>query len=257
VLTYPQDQVMMQRVLSTKSDKEAGWSVWTLAVIVIPGNLTFFGIGTALYVYYKQHPENLNPMLSIDSTFPQFIAAELPAGLTGLIIAGIFAASMSTLSSCINSVATLVSVDFYERYAKNATPAKSVKLAEIVTILAGIIGIGTALLLAAADIKSALDTSFVLMGLLGGGFAGCYALGLFTKRANWQGAFFGVGASLVLTFTAWTFKLVHPFFYIVIANLSCIIVGYAASYLFPAPTQSLLGLTVYTPRKTPVVAVAG
>lgn len=252
-LTYPQDQVMMQRVLSTKSDKEAGWSVWTLAVIVIPGNLTFFAIGTALYVFYKQHPANLNPMLNVDATFPQFIAAELPMGLTGLIIAGIFAASMSTLSSCINSVATLVSVDFYERNWKNATPEKSVKLAETVTILAGLIGIGTALLLATAEIKSALDTSFVLIGLLGGGFAGCYALGIFTRRANWQGAFVGVGASLVITFTAWIFNAVHPYFYIVIAILTCIVVGYVASWFFPAPQQSLHGLTIFTPRRQPVI----
>ena len=255
-LTYPQDQVMMQRILATKSDKEAGWSVWTLAAIVVPGNLTFFAIGTALYVFYKQQPAALNPTLSIDSTFPQFIAAELPRGLTGLIIAGIFAASMSTLSSCINSVATLVSVDFYERHWKHATPAKSVKVAETATILAGLIGIGTALLLATADIKSALDTSFVLIGLLGGGFAGCYALGIFTRRANWQGAFIGVGASLVLTFTAWIFGLVHPYFYIVIAILTCIVVGYLASHVFPAPTQSLAGLTIYTPRAAPVVVDA-
>lgn len=256
VLVYPQDQVMMQRVLSTKSDKEAGWSVWTLAVIVIPGNLMFFGIGTALFVYYKQHPANLNPMLSVDSTFPQFIAAELPAGITGLIIAGIFAASMSTLSSCINSVATLISVDFYERYAKGATPQKSLRLAEIMTVVCGVIGIGTALVLAQADIKSALDTNFVLMSLLGGGFAGCYALGMFTRRANWQGAAIGVVASLILTLSAWLVDLVHPFFYIVIANSTTIIVGYAASLLFPAPPQSLLGLTVYTPRQSPVAAGA-
>lgn len=252
VLTYPQDQVMMQRVLSTKSDKEAGWSVWTLAAIVVPGNLTFFGIGTALYVFYKQHPANLNPTLNVDSTFPQFIAAELPVGLTGLIIAGIFAASMSTLSSCINSVATLVSVDFYERRWKGATPKKSMRLAEIVTILAGLIGIGTALLLATADIKSALDTSFVLIGLLGGGFAGCYALGIFTTRTTWQGAFLGVAASLVVTFVAWMNNLVHPYFYIVIANLTCITVGYFSSYLFPAPKRSLHGLTIFTPRQLPV-----
>jgi Na+/proline symporter len=160
---------------------------------------------------------------------------------------------MSTLSSSINSVATLVSVDFYERYAKHATQKKSLRLAETTTIVGGCIGIGTALLLAKSDIKSALDTSFILMGLLGGGFAGCYALGMFTKRANWQGAFIGVGASLVLTLASWTVNLVHPFFYIVIANLTTITVGYGASYLFPAPTQSLLGLTVYTPRKQPIV----
>jgi len=252
IITYPQDQVMMQRVLSTKSDKEAGWSVWMLAAIVVPGSVTFFAIGTALYVFYKNHPDRLNPMMSIDSTFPQFIAAELPVGVTGFIIAGIFAASMSTLASCINSVATLVSVDFYERYAKNPTQAKSVKLAEWATVIAGIIGVGTALLLASFPIKSALDVSFELAGLLGGGFAGCYGLGLFSKRANWQGAVVGVAASFVITFVAWIFNLVHPYFYLPLATLSCIVVGYVGSYFFPAPQQSLEGLTVYTPRKTPV-----
>ena len=256
VVTIPQDQVMMQRVLSTKSDKEAGWSVWTLAAIVVPGNLTFFGIGTALYVFYKQHPEHLNPLLNIDSTFPQFIAAELPVGVTGLIIAGIFAASMSTLSSSINSVATLVSVDFYERFSKRATPDKSRRLADFSTIGAGLIGMATALLLATAGIKSALDTSFELMGLLGGGFAGCYALGLFTTRTNWQGVFIGVGCSIVLTFIAWKHSLVHSFFYLPLAVLVCIVVGYVTSLFFPAPGQSLQGLTVFTKRKQPVV-IAG
>jgi SSS family transporter len=253
VMAIPQDQVMMQRILSTKSDKEAGWSVWTLAAIVVPGNLVFYGIGTALYVFYKQHPATLNPMLNVDSVFPQFIAGQLPVGITGLIIAGIFAASMSTLSSCMNSVATLVSVDFYERYAKAPTQTTSVRLAEIITVVSGIIGIGAALLLAAVNMKSALDTWFTLAGLLGGGFAGCYTLGLFTKRTNWQGAFIGVGASIVLTFFAWTVNLVHPFFYLPLAILTCIVVGYVTSYLFPAPSQSLLGLTIFTPRKTPVV----
>lgn len=250
VITYPQDQVMMQRVLSTKSDKEAGWSMWTLAAIVVPGSFTFFAIGTALYVFYRHHPDHLNPLLNVDSTFPQFIASELPVGITGLLIAGIFAASMSTLSSCINSVATLVSVDFYERYARNPSPATSVRLAEWMTVVGGLIGIGTALLLAMVDIQSALDKSFELAGLLGGGFAGCYGLGMFTKRANWQGAVVGVVASLIFTFIAWTLGLVHPVFYIMIAVSTCLVVGYGASYLFPPPQQSLEGLTIYTPRKT-------
>jgi Na+/proline symporter len=244
---------MMQRVLATKSDKEAGWSIWTLAVIVIPGNLTFFAIGTALYVFYRQHPASLNPMLSVDSTFPQFIAAELPVGLTGLIIAGIFAASMSTLSGTMNSVATLVSVDFYERYSRNFTQAKSVRLAEIMTVVGGVIGIGTALALASINMTSALDTWFELTGLLGGGFAGCYALGMFTRRANWQGAIIGVAASIVLTFAAWSIRLVHPYFYLPVAITICIVFGYAASYCFPAPHQSLRGLTVYTPHQTPLI----
>lgn len=249
VITYPQDQVMMQRVLSTKSAREAGWSMWTLAAVVVPGALTFFAIGTALYVFYKQHPEAMNPLLSVDATFPHFIAAELPVGVTGLIIAGIFAASMSTLSSCMNSVATLATVDFYDRFARNPDPRRSVRLAEVFTVLAGVIGIGTALTLALIDIKSALDKSFELVSLLGGGFAGCYGLGMFTRRANWQGAVIGVAASLVLTFLAWRLELVHSVFYLAIAIFTCLLFGYVGSLCFPAPTGSLKGLTIFDPLK--------
>jgi solute:Na+ symporter, SSS family len=251
IITYPKDQVMMQRVLATKDAKEAGWSVWTLAALVVPGSFTFFAIGTALYVFYQQNPERMNPALSVDATFPHFIAAELPVGVTGLIIAGIFAASMSTLSSCMNSVATLVSVDFYERFAKKPTQEKSVRLAEWMTVIAGLIGVGTALLLAKVDIKSALDKSWELWSLLGGGFAGCYGLGMFSRRANWQGAIIGVIASIILTFTAWRLGLVNSVFYQTLSVASCLVVGYAASFLFPAPRQSLLGLTVFDRRPNP------
>lgn len=250
-ITYPKDQVMMQRALSTASPKEAGWSMWTLTAIVVPGSMTFFAIGTALYVFYQQHPEKLNPLLSVDATFPLFIAAELPVGVTGLIIAGIFAASMSTLSSCMNSVATLVSVDFYERFSKTASAAKSVRLAEWMTILSGLIGVGAALLLGLAGTASAFDTWFVLWGVLGGGFAGCYGLGMFTKRANWQGAFIGVAASLVITLIVWRGKLVAPVLYPTFGIFACMVFGYVGSLFFPAPQQSLLGLTVYTARKDP------
>lgn len=250
IITYPKDQVMMQRVLATKNPKEAGWSVWTLAAIVVPGSLTFFGIGTALYVFYKQNPEKMNPLLNVDATFPHFIAAELPVGITGLIIAGIFAASMSTLSSCMNSVATLVSVDFYEKFAKNPTQAKSVRLAEWMTVVAGVIGVGTALILSQINIQSALDKSWELLGLLGGGFAGCYGLGMFTRRANWQGAIIGVIGSLIITFACWRVGLVNPVFYQPLAIGGCILVGYLASYFFPPPQQSLLGLTVFDRRKS-------
>lgn len=251
LITYPKDQVMMQRALSTKSAKEAGWSMWTLGAIVVPGSLTFFAIGTALYVFYQQHPERLNPLLSVDATFPLFIAAELPVGITGLIIAGIFAASMSTLSSCMNSVATLVSVDFYERFSKRATDKKSMRLAEWVTVIAGVIGVGTAVLLALFDIKSAFDAWFALQAVLGGGFAGCYGLGMFTRRANWQGAVIGVIASVIITSILWQGDMVTPVLYPTFAIFACLVFGYVGSFFFPSPSQSLLGLTVFTARKDP------
>ena len=245
VLTFPKDQVLMQRVLSTKSDKEAGRSIWAFAAIMIPGGFVFYSIGTALFVYYKANPERMNPLLGVDATFPLFIAAELPTGVTGLIVAGIFAAAMATLSSIMNSVATLASVDFYERLVKHPDPKKSVRFAEAMTIVAGLLGIGAALLLSRFDIHSLFDVSIELAGLLGGGFAGAYTLVMFTRRANSAGVAIGVGCSIVLTTVAWSMKLVHPYFYLAISILLCIVIGYLASLLFPAPRRSLAGLTIH------------
>jgi SSS family transporter len=248
VLTFPKDQVLMQRILSTRSDKEAGRSVWTFAAVMIPGGFVFYLIGTALFVYYKSHPERMNPTLPIDATFPLFIAAELPMGVTGLIIAGIFAAAMSTLSSIINSVSTLASVDFYEKLAKKPTPKKSVLFAEVAGVVVGLIAIGLAVLLSRYDIHSLFDVSIELAGLLGGGFAGAYTLGMFTRRANAPGVAIGIGSSICLTLVAWWFKLVHPYFYLAISILLCIVIGYLASLFFPAPGRSLKGLTIYADR---------
>jgi len=245
VLTFPKDQVLMQRVLSTKSDKEAGRSIWAFAAIMIPGGFVFYTIGTALFVFYKTHPERMNPLLPIDATFPLFIAAELPSGVTGLIIAGIFAAAMATLSGIMNSVATLASVDFYEKLVKNPDPRKSVRFAELMTVAAGLVGIGIALLLSRFDIHSLFDVSIELAGLLGGGFAGAYTLGMFTRRANWQGVAIGIASSMLLTLGIWSLKIVHPYFYLAISIMLCIVIGYLASLLFPAPTRSLAGLTIY------------
>jgi SSS family transporter len=245
VLTFPKDQVLMQRSLATDSDKNAGRSIWIFAAMMLPGGLIFYGIGTVLFAYYKQNPDRLDPLLPIDATFPLFIAAELPAGLTGLIIAGIFAAAMGTLSSTINSVATLLSVDFYEKLARKPTQARSVRFAEWMTVVIGLIGIALALLLSRVDIHSLLDLTIELAGLLGGGFAGAYTLGMFTRRANSQGVSIGVAVAVVVTLTARWFELVHPYFYLGISIFTCIAVGYFASLAFPAPARSLAGLTIY------------
>ncbi|MGQ0383872.1 MAG: sodium:solute symporter family transporter [Gammaproteobacteria bacterium] len=245
VLTFPKDQVLMQRVLSTRNDRDAGRSVWMFAAIMLPGGFMFYLIGTALYVFYQSHPERLDPLMPLDATFPLFIAAELPVGVTGLIIAGILAASMSTLSSIMNSVATLASVDFYEKWVKKPDPKTSVRFAEWMTVVTGLIGIGAAWLLSRYDIRSLFDVSIELAGLMGGGFAGAYSLGMFTRRANWQGVSIGIGSAILLTTIAWTIDLVHPYFYLAISIMICIVIGYLASLLFPPPAHSLAGLTIH------------
>jgi SSS family solute:Na+ symporter len=256
VLTFPKDQVLMQRVLSTKNDRDAGRSIWTFAAVMIPGGFMFYFTGTALYAFYKTHPERLDPLLNIDATFPLFIAAELPLGVKGLIIAGILAAAMATLSSIMNSVATLASVDFYEKIVRKPDPKVSVRFAEAMTIVTGLLGMGVALLLSGYDIHSLFDVSIELAGLLGGGFAGAYTLGMFTRRANWQGVMIGVAVSITLTTIAWSMSLVHPYFYLGISIMLCICVGYVASYLFPPPSAAQLAGTTIHGENADVRAVA-
>lgn len=250
ILTFPKDQVLMQRVFATKSEKEAARSVWIFAAIILPGSLVLYLIGTGLYVFYHSFPERMNPMLRTDATLPLFIAAELPAGVTGLVLAGLFAAAMGTLSSILNSVATLVSVDFYESLAKNPKQTTSIRLAEWVTVIAGVIGICFALMLSRFNITSFLDIAIEFAGLFGGAFGGAYTLGMFTRRSNWQGVLVGMGVAYVATFVVWWFHLLHPFLYIGFAILVSIVVGYVASFLFPAPAaESLRGLTIFTPEE--------
>lgn len=107
LVTYSSDQAMVQRYLTTETEKGAARSAWTNALLVIPASLLFFGTGTALYLFYAQHPEKLDPFAEdLDGIFPWYIINTLPNGVSGILIAGLFSAAMSTLSSSMNSAAT-------------------------------------------------------------------------------------------------------------------------------------------------------
>ena len=98
------------------------------------------------------------------------------------------------------------------------------------------------------DIKSMFDAMLQMTAVLGGGFAGTYALGMFTRRANWQGALIGTAASVACALLLRTY--ISPVLLNPAAVASCMIFGYFSSYLFPAPTQSLKGLTVLSESTT-------
>ncbi len=244
-IAFPRDQIMVQRCLCTSSAKEAGRSMWMLNAIILPGSLLFFSIGTALFVFYKAHPERLNPLLKTDSIVPHFIASELPSGVTGLVIAALFAASMSALNSCMHSIATLVSVDFYERFAKQPTHDASLRVAKWAIFFTGLFGTVFALLLTRFSLPSLFDTFLALTGLLGGGLGGTYALGMFTRRANWQGAMIGTIGSIFVTLAVKQWTSLSFLLFTSTAIFSCMVLGYVASLFFPAQTQSLRGLTIF------------
>ena len=132
------DQSYVQRYVTAVSDREANKSVWITALLYVPVAALFFFIGTSLSVFYRQQPDLLGSITKSDLVFPHFIANELPAGLTGVVVAAIFAASMD---SSLNSMATLTLCDVYRRYLRpNAGERESMRVLHLSTLLWGALG---------------------------------------------------------------------------------------------------------------------
>ena len=243
---YTSDQTVVQRYLTTRDEKAAARSIWTNAALVIPGTVLWFGLGTALYVFYKLHPGDLDPAANTDAIFPLFIAQQLPSGVSGLIIAALFAATMSTLDSSLNSVSTVVVTDFYRRFRSSAADFACLRLAKWLTAVLGVAATATAALLATYDVASLWDVVQEVMGLFGGALGGLFALGIFTKRATGPGALVGAVTSAVALYLVKTYTLVHFLVYAVVGVMVCVLVGYAASLVLPSRPKDLMGLTVFT-----------
>ena len=116
------DQNYVQRYVASRSDAEARKSMWLGGLLYIPVSAIFFFIGTAMFAFYTIHADLLPPEYLAegkgDKVFPYFIVSQLPPGVTGLLIASIFAAAMSTISTSLNSSATILMTDVYKRYMR-------------------------------------------------------------------------------------------------------------------------------------------
>ncbi len=184
---YGIDQNFVQRYMTTGSEKEAKSSALFGSLLYVPVSLLFFYIGTALFTYYTVQPDLLPAGLKLqgagDKVFPYFIVNGLPVGITGLLIASIFAAGMSTVSTSLNSTATLVLTDYYKRYFnKNATEKSSMKVLYSSSVIFGAMGIGIALTL--VGVESVLDTWWGLASIFSGGMLGLFLLGYLSKSVR-------------------------------------------------------------------------
>jgi SSS family transporter len=245
MVSYTASQDVVQRYMITPSQAKAARSIWTNALLTIPSTVLFFALGTALFVYYKAHPERLSAGISNDQILPLFVVRELPAGLAGLVIAGIMAASQSTLSSSLNSVSAAFMTDFFLRFQPHSSERRTLFLARAVVLVTGVFVTVAACLMVPLTIVSLFDTFQTVIGLTGGALAGLFTLGIFSRRANGNGALIGAfGSVVVLTFVR-TCTAVNFFLFGCIGMTSCIVLGYAASCLLPSSHKSLDGLTLY------------
>ena len=199
LISYTSDQTVIQRYLTTPDEKSAGRGILVNGVMSVFVSVAFYMIGTGLYTFYKTHPTELDvTMAQSDAIFPFFMMSQMPAGIAGALIAAIFAATMSTISSNINSVATAFSIDFWKRF-RRTTDSQLVVVARWASVVSGMIGLLLALLMATWDIQSFLDFFNEALGLLTSGLGGLFFIAVFMKRVKGYAALTGfvVGEAVV------------------------------------------------------------
>ena len=235
------DQSFVQRYITAKSDRDAKFSVWLGGMLFIPIGALFFFIGTGLFAFYTAQPELLPSSVDAvnkpDAVYPHFIVTQLPVGVTGLLVAAIFAAAMSSVDTSLNSSATLFLCDIYRRYFRpNAGEREAMKVLRVTTLVWGVAG--TLMALAMIRVKSALDAWWNLSGVFSGGMLGLFLLGLISKRAKNPAAVTAVTIGILVIVwlslsntDAWPASLAvlrnpfHPFMTIIVGTLTILLTG--------------------------------
>ncbi|MDD2454883.1 MAG: sodium/solute symporter [Kiritimatiellae bacterium] len=245
---YTSDQCVIQRYMTTKDTRAAGRGIWLTVPLSMVSGFIFFGIGTALYTYYRSNPEQLAvTMPKADSILPVFITSGLPAGLSGLVLAGLFAATITTLAANLSASATALTNDFFVRMRKGMTDRHQVNTAKTLTVLVGLAGMTGALVLANTDIRSAFDQFVKLIGIMTGGLAGLFMLGIFARRVGAGAALCGLAANYAVCIGLEVMPVPwkpHLLLYGAIGLATCLGVALAVSLAFPN-RKTVIGGLVY------------
>lgn len=232
---YTTSQITVQRYLSMKNLKQAKKSLLINAIGAPVVSLIFFLVGTTLFVFYLQQggfPEIPNQ----DQLLPYFLATEMPlAGLTGLLMAGLFAAGMSTIDSGINSMTAVIVKDWMPDHKKEL----SVGLSRWITIVLGIIVTITSLIVPLIG-EHVIEMITKIAGTFLGLLLGVYLLGMFTRRANAGGSVVGLIAGGMALSVIWTQTNIPHWYYGLFSIGVTFIIGWMASRYFQTPSNEQL-----------------
>ena len=227
------DQLIVQRLLAAPSVKGARKALIGSGVAVIFQFLLFLLIGVGLYAYY-----NARQFTSPDAIFPSFIVDVMPPGLTGLVVAAILAAAMSTVSGSLNSLSAATTHDIYLPITgRRADDPAVLKVGKVFTLVWAVILIGGALLYhqeGTPVVVVALSiASFTYGGLLGG-----FGLAILWPRAIQRDAITGMAVgifAMTLVVFAKPFASIAWPWYVLIGTAITVTAGIISSYTHPAP----------------------
>lgn len=240
--SYGVDQVVMQRYLTAKDLRTSRRSIIANACIDFPTTTVLFLVAVGIFSYFQKHPEVLPQDFNPDRVMPFFVVRVLPSGISGLVIAGLMAATMSSVSSGVNSITTATLVDFYQRYFKRQADGEHyLKVSRWFSLMWGVAA--TLLGLFVSRLGTIMEISVKTNGFFTGILLGIFLLGILTLRANWQGTSIGALLSFIVVAYVGTTTNVSFLWYAPLGLALTLILGYLLSLAFPArDRESLRGL---------------
>ncbi len=244
LISYSADQTVIQRYLTTKDEKSAAKGIILNGSLSIIVSVVFFFIGTSLYAFYKMHPGELNFVMgNTDSIFPHFIMTRMPVGVAGLLIAAIFAATMSTVSSNINSLSTAFTSDLYNHFFPGRSDKKQLMIARWTGIIMGSIGVLFALLMATMNIRSLFDFFNYILGLLASGLGGLFIMGIFFPGIGGRSALLGFITGTAFLFFVNLQTEISFLLYGFIGIVAAVLMALVFSFILPEKRKEIDGLT--------------
>ena len=229
------DQLLVQRILTCKNQRDGQKALILSGFVVLFQFVLFLTIGLMLFAYYQTHPKPV--IASNDAIFPAFIVSTLPHGISGLVIAAIFAAAMSNLSASLNSLASTTVLDFYAPMSGGGkSDTHLLKVSRWATAGWGLVLIGVAIL--ARSWGSVFTAGLTIASLVYGPMLGAFALGVFTTRATTRGLIAGMAVSLGTMWMIWFNTKLAWTWYVLLGCAICITVGYIASLAGPKQVRS-------------------
>lgn len=235
--THGTDQLMVQRYLCSASPRQARIALLSSGVLIFVQFVLFLAIGTMLYVFYHGAGAaevggfTAGGIVQSDRIFPQFIVTHLPPGVVGLVIAAIFAAAMSTLSSSLNSSSATTMADFYMPM-RQRSDAHNLRVSRWLTAGWGLVQISVALS-AIRFSNRVVDEVLGIASFTNGIVLGVFLLGTFAPRVRQRSAFAGIAAGTAVMLTVKLLALTSWQWYVLIGSMVTFATGVLASRADP------------------------
>lgn len=224
------DQLIVQRLLTIKDLKGSQKAIVGSGVIIIAQFAVFLFVGLALYAFYGTYDLSSLGLLKADEIFPFFIINSLPVGVTGIIIAGLFAAALSTLAGSISSLSSSTMLDLYKPLVKVSDELKELKISRLFTIMWAVLLVGAALLFMQSP-DAVVELALSIASFTYGGLLGTFLLGLTVKKAEEKDALIGFSAGILVMVAVISLNLVGWTWYTFIGVAATVTVGKTVNFI--------------------------